>query len=150
MRASVQASLSRLGFYEQTLCLHMGCIISTSTLWESTAINAAVLCCDKPLLSACICISYQLSGCNNRIGHHLTCIRRQPSRAIRKKKMSPSFIITYNPYYGNLFMKMSQQSHLIQLWRHKGDYPLAKDTERYTIHIRGHAGLTSPSAVLSR
>lgn len=60
MRVSVQASLSRLGFYEQTLRLHMGCIISTSTLWESAAINTTVLCCDKPLLSACICIGYQL------------------------------------------------------------------------------------------
>lgn len=63
----------------------MGCIISTSTLWESAAINAAVLCCDKPPLSACIYISYQLSGCNNRIGHHLTSFRRKPSRAIIKK-----------------------------------------------------------------
>lgn len=58
MRASVQASLSRLGFYEQTLCLLMGCILSTSTLWEGAAINAAVLCCDKPLLSAWIYIGY--------------------------------------------------------------------------------------------
>lgn len=66
----------------------MGCIISTSTLWESAAISAAVLCCDKPPLSACIYISYQLSGCNNRIGHHLTGFRRKPSRAIIKKCIS--------------------------------------------------------------
>lgn len=66
----------------------MGCIISTSTLWESAAISAAVLCCDKPPLSACVYISYQLSGCNNRIGHHLTGFRRKPSRAIIKKCIS--------------------------------------------------------------
>lgn len=87
MRASVQASLSRLGFYEQTVCLHMGCIINTSTLWESTAINATVPCCDKPLLSACIYIGYQLSGCNNRIGHHLTCITTKPPRSDNDKKI---------------------------------------------------------------
>lgn len=88
MRVSVQASLSRLGFYEQTLRLHMGRIISTSTLWESAAINATALRCDKPLLSACICIGYQLCGCNNRRGHHLTCIGRKLSRAIIKENAS--------------------------------------------------------------
>lgn len=109
MRVSVQASLSWLSFYEQTLCLHMGCIISTSTLWESSAINAAVLCCDKPPLSACIYISYQLSGCNNSTGHHHTCIRGKPSRATIKKKNLTMFqlgnylhSILWQSFYENL------------------------------------------------
>lgn len=86
MRVSVQASLSSPGFYEQTLWLHMGCIISTSPLWESAAINASAPRCDKPLPSACICIGYQLRGCNNRIGHRLTCIRGKALESNNERK----------------------------------------------------------------
>lgn len=149
MRVSVQASLSRLGFYEQTLCLHMGCIIITSTLWESAAINATVLCCDKPLLSACICIGYQLCGCNNRIGHHLTCIRRKPSRAIIKENVS---VFQLHHYIQSILWQSFHENVTAITFNtvvkdKMGNYSSPKTHE--DIHIRRHADLTFPSALLS-
>lgn len=149
MRASVQASLSRLGFYEQTLCLHMGCIISTSPLWESAAINASAPRRDKPLPSACICIGYQLCGCNNRIGHRLTCIRRKPSRAIIKENVS--VLQPHNYIQSILWQSFCENVTAITFntvvktkW---GDHSSPKTHEN--IHIRGLADLTFPSALLS-
>lgn len=83
---SVQASLSRPGFHDQTPLLHMGCIISPSPLRETAAVTADAPCCDKPPPSACVCTGYQLRGANNRMGRGLTYTRAKSSTAIMKEE----------------------------------------------------------------